>query len=291
MKKSIAASVLTAFMSLLLVACGGGGGGATPNVGKGSVDFVVSAAAERTKPAGLQAIASENAGIAGPSAVISANVHNVRVVVKNSANVSTSYTLGLSSYPGPPISYLSQQLSLEVGNYTLETYEVRDAANNVLYATPLTGSSAASAVSAGESLPKAMTVTLNGPNQVTPQIVSTANQTPASFGFAAFGFNLQESITFQVGAYTMANGAATRVSADVLVTVDGTQVYSGNIANPVVASITIGQSANASAVYSVTVNKSGFQPYVLSGQTAAQLRSRVNGNSGGIGIIDALMTP
>lgn len=290
MKKFMASLVLVFMASLGLVACGGGGGsdsasgGSTPNAGKGNVDFVVSAASDKTKPAGLSAAPVQGGTDAGPLAVISSSVHNVRVIVKNSAGVQTGYTLSLSNFSG---TYISDPLSLEVGSYTLESYEVRDSANTVLYATPQTGSSAASAVSVGETLPKAMTVTLAGPNRVTPEIVSTAGQTPASFGFSSFSFNLQESITFQVGAYTWDGTTATRVAADVSVTADGVQVYSGSIAQPVVASITIKESANASAVYAVTVAKSGYTSYTLPGLSAAQLKKRVNGNDGGDGIVDA----
>jgi hypothetical protein len=69
------------------------------------------------------------------------------------------------------------------------------------------------------------------------------------------------------------------------------QVYAGAIADPVVASITIKESANPAAVYEVTVSKSGYVNYVLSGLTAAQLRRRINGNQGGDGVVDAQLTP
>jgi hypothetical protein len=286
--KMCAAMLLMSLLSLLSACGGGGGGGSAPNVGKGAVDFVVSAASEKAKPAGVSLISSEAPGNARPLAVIDTSVHNVRVVVKNSAGVSAGYTLSLSNFSG---TYISDPLSLEVGSYTLESYEVRNSANVVLYATPKTGSSAASAVSAGEALPKAMTVTLAGPNRVTPQIVSTTGQTPATFGFSSFSFNLQESITFQVGANTWDGTTATRVAADISVTADGVQVYSGSIAAAVVASITIKESVNAGAVYVVTVSKSGYTPYVLSGLSAAQLKRRLNGNDGGDGIIDARLVP
>jgi len=84
--------------------------------------------------------------------------------------------------------YLSESLELPTGPAQLTKFVVLDATNEVVYATPTEGSVMAKFVS--NPLPIAFTVTEEG-TQVIPEVLAIEQtDTPASFGYASFGFDI-----------------------------------------------------------------------------------------------------
>ncbi len=98
--------------------------------------------------------------------------------------------------------YLTQNVTLTVGEYAVEDYFVTDANNKVIYASPKEGSELAQYVN--DPLPLNFSVTLDEVAQVLPEVlVVNQNHTPEQFGYASFGFNVvtPESLTFDIVAF------------------------------------------------------------------------------------------
>lgn len=85
--------------------------------------------------------------------------------------------------------YVSESLQLVKGHYKLTKFMVLDAANNVIYATPVEGSPNAGLVN--DPLPIDFIITENGSTLVTPQVLEvTEENTPENFGYVNFGFDV-----------------------------------------------------------------------------------------------------
>jgi hypothetical protein len=86
-------------------------------------------------------------------------------------------------------SYLSEDLQLQTGIYQLTQFVVLNAANKVMYATPMEGSDLAKHVT--DPLPIDFVVTENRNTQVVPQVLAVLqNDEPSIFGYASFGFEV-----------------------------------------------------------------------------------------------------
>ncbi len=86
-------------------------------------------------------------------------------------------------------SYLSEDLQLQTGIYQLTQFVVLNAANKVIYATPMEGSDLAKHVT--DPLPIDFVVTENRNTQVVPQVlVVSQDDEPSIFGYASFGFEV-----------------------------------------------------------------------------------------------------
>ena len=119
--------------------------------------------------------------------------------------------------------YMSDNLELPTGPAQLTKFAVLDATNEVVYATPTEGSVMAKFVS--NPLPIAFTVTEEG-TQVIPEVLAIEQtDTPASFGYASFGFDVVKiaAITLPLNgteqiikvSYQFSNGTQT-ISSDVI---------------------------------------------------------------------------
>jgi hypothetical protein len=85
--------------------------------------------------------------------------------------------------------YLSESIELPTGTYQLTKFAVLDAANKVIYATPLEGSDLAKYVA--DPLPIEFLITENGVENVVPQVLEvTPDDIPESFGYVSFGFEI-----------------------------------------------------------------------------------------------------
>jgi hypothetical protein len=85
-------------------------------------------------------------------------------------------------------SYISEKLSLETGAYRLSAFFVTDAANNVLFATPLEGSPLAGQVQ--DPLPIEFSVQKGLITAVVPQVLAADAAVPQDFGYATFKFKI-----------------------------------------------------------------------------------------------------
>jgi len=86
-------------------------------------------------------------------------------------------------------SYISENLSLNSGNYKLTEFLVLNADDKVIYVAPLEGSAQAQYVS--NPLPIRFTITENESTQIIPQVLAvTTKDNPEDFGYASFGFDV-----------------------------------------------------------------------------------------------------
>lgn len=125
--------------------------------------------------------------------------------------------------------YISKPISLLTGDYKLTGFFVLDADNNVVYASPLSGSDKAYLVE--NPLPIAFSVTKDNVTKLTPEVLSTAESTPEDFGYATFGFDIAQTFDFLVGAFVY-NDAAQNfelTTAKISVYSGSTLLYSGEL--------------------------------------------------------------
>ena len=86
-------------------------------------------------------------------------------------------------------TYITENLELNKGNYKLSKFLVLDTTHTVIYATPLKGSDRGKYVN--NTLPVYFSIAENTETHVVPQVLAVAaNDTPGSFGYASFDFDV-----------------------------------------------------------------------------------------------------
>lgn len=116
----------------------------------------------------------------------------VSIADENGQVVVNSKRLQIFSFGG---SYLSESISLEVGNYKLTEFVIVKG-SRVVYVSPVIGSVRAQLVS--NPLPIALTVSGNATTAVQPEVLNAENISPAEFGYASFNFNIIETMVFKI---------------------------------------------------------------------------------------------
>lgn len=91
-------------------------------------------------------------------------------------------------------SFVTQPLDLHPGEYKVMQFIILDASNVALYATPLEGSELADLVE--EPLPLSFTIGADEITNVVPQVLKLEDHTPEELGYAAFAFEVVETLTF-----------------------------------------------------------------------------------------------
>jgi hypothetical protein len=92
--------------------------------------------------------------------------------------------------------YESESLELTEGAYKLTQFQILNANDTIIYASPLAGSSLAQYVT--YPLPLSFTVTKGTSIEVVPQVLAvTSTDAPNNFGYASFGFELVSIPTIQ----------------------------------------------------------------------------------------------
>jgi len=171
------------------------------------------------------------------------------------AIVKNKVSIKLTIFNG---SYISQPLVLKDGIYKLKEFLVLDAASNVLYATPLTGSALASVVTT--PLPMTFTVTNQMLSTVNPQVVSTLTKTAANFGYLTFNFAVVETLDFNLAvfAFNKTTVAYDLVTSDVTLKNGTTEMYKGTFPNNIEA---ISIKDEKAGTYTLEVAKTGYKTY------------------------------
>jgi hypothetical protein len=169
-------------------------------------------------------------------------------------------------------NYITQPISLVSGNYKLTRFLVLDASNNVMYASPLKES--ASAYLVHEPLPLAFQANTNSVTKLVPQVLAANSNTPESFGYSTFSFNVVETFDFLVGTFiyneTLKNFQLTTASISILS--DTVKVYTGELKNQtngtnitlsdsmgITNKITLPATYNQ---YTLNISKPGYKTYI-----------------------------
>jgi hypothetical protein len=169
--------------------------------------------------------------------------------------------------------YLSEPISLAVGNFSLTEFIVLDESNAVLYATPLEGSPLAHLVS--DPLPMPFSVSRDETTKVSPQVIKVEGATANDFGYATFTPDIVTTLTFNVGilAYDTSTSNFELTSANLKITSGGTAWFDRDLA-AITNEIRIADDMSA---YTLHVTKSGYQAYQKT-FTKAELISYGTGN-------------
>ncbi len=182
--------------------------------------------------------------------------------------VHTDVRLDVFNFSG---HLISEPLCLEVGNYQLAKFIVLDENNNAIYATPLSGSEFEYAVE--HPLPRPFAIENNMVNNVVPEVISTAGQTPDQFGYISFGFDEVEVFDFLIAAFIYEEDVQNWVltGANLKIEADGSVVYDYPFPNSTSRiSVVDGRS-----IYQLTVSKTGYEEVVQTFSNA-ELRSHLD---------------
>jgi hypothetical protein len=183
-------------------------------------------------------------------------------VVKNSEKIDLYNMNG---------NYISKPLALPKGNYKLTGFLVIDWQNNVVYASPLKGSSKAYLVTI--PLPVSFGIQTNAVTKLAPEVLNAASCTPEEFGYSTFTFNVAGTFDFMVGAFvyndTIKNFKLT--SSTISIYTDTVAVYSGQTSDDtssalvsvydsigITNTITLPERYN---YYKLIISKPGYKSY------------------------------
>ncbi|MFT7231271.1 MAG: hypothetical protein ACI8TA_000477 [Cyclobacteriaceae bacterium] len=185
--------------------------------------------------------------------VATANPAFIVVTIENIAGdvIYAQEQLNVIEFNG---SYISEPLSLLLGDYQLTEYIVTDAAGSAIYSTPLEGSELAYLVS--DPLPIAFTIAADQSVQVNPQVISTENVTADQFGYPNFTFDFVETFDFllSVFAFDETSSSYLLTSANVIISGDGTELYN----KPIAAETDQIKLLDGYVNYTISVSKSAY---------------------------------
>lgn len=166
-------------------------------------------------------------------------------------------------------NFISEPVSLPVGNYQLTKYLVIDASNKVIYATPVTGSPLAYLVT--HPLPISFSITKDTVTTLFPEIVDATTSTPQDFGYATFGFNVVNTFDFLISVFVPTSNNFALTTANITVTSGGATLYTGTL-GAITNTIKVKDVATD---YTVKVTKSGYNDYTAT-YTNAQMKAFFN---------------
>ena len=194
--------------------------------------------------------------------------------------VQNAVTIPLENLNG---NYISNPISLATGNYQLTEFLLVNQNNQVIYASPLKSSPLAYLSS--NPLPIYFDIQTNIVTNIIPDVISALNYTPQDFGYATFGFKVDSTFNFLVGAFIYNQTAKNYqlTTATISVYSDSTFVYSGqlgvagkdSVANSlaydslgITTPITLPAKYNS---FTINISKANFATYTQT-FTKAQLR-------------------
>lgn len=96
-------------------------------------------------------------------------------------------------------NYISRPLALPSGKYKLTGFLVVDWKNNVIYASPLKGSTNAYLVQ--NPLPLSFDISKDNVTKVVPEVINAASCKPEDFGYSNFTLNIASTFDFMMGVF------------------------------------------------------------------------------------------
>jgi uncharacterized protein (TIGR02145 family) len=155
-------------------------------------------------------------------------------------------------------SYISESLSLVIGNYNITKFMVLNNSDSVIYATPLKGSNLAYLVTT--PLPIAFNISKNNVTKMVPEVLSVESFKPEDFGYYSFSFDVVKTFDFlaTVMEYNFSVKNWELTTANIIIrAADSTVAYSGTLA-AVTNQITLRDNSTS---YFLSVSKVGYKTY------------------------------
>ena len=154
-------------------------------------------------------------------------------------------------------SYISKPVNLMTGDYKLSGFIVLDAANNVVYATPIAGSAKAYLVD--KPLPLTFKAQKDVVAKLNPEVLSTHQCHPQDFGYTTFGFQIAETFDFLISTliYNDAIKNFELTSASISISSNSKIIYSGSLE----AKTTLISLPQKYSSYTITISKTGYKTY------------------------------
>lgn len=156
-------------------------------------------------------------------------------------------------------SYLSEPLSLTIGNYNITKFAVLNSSDSVIYATPLSSSKLAYLVKT--PLPIAFSISKDIVTKMVPEVLSVKNTKPEDFGYNSFSFVIVNTFDFlsSVMIYNESTRKWELTTAQILINAtDGTIAYEGTLD----ANTNLIRLRDSSTSFIITVSKSNYATYI-----------------------------
>jgi hypothetical protein len=156
--------------------------------------------------------------------------------------------------------YLSQPVDLKTGSYKLTEFMVLDEANQVIYATPKTGSAKAYLVS--NPLDISFTINEDEVTKLTPEVLSVDELTPADFGYLDASFELVKTFDFLISVFVYNDQVKNFELTSASLTVNnGTNDLYTLPLEAITNKVTVNDGY---VTYNLKVTKGGYTPYTIS---------------------------
>ncbi len=177
-------------------------------------------------------------------------------IKQSSSLIHTNLELAVHDFNGV---ILTEPLPLLTGSYEITEFKVKNAANAVIYATPIDGSPAAKLVNDGLGI--SFDVSDDNTGTIAPQVLDTENFTATDFGYPPFGFEIIPTFHFLISAkhYNTTSSGYIMTEANVQVTSGGHIDFDKGIDDST-ASLFVRDIDTAK--YVITVSKPGFNTWV-----------------------------
>lgn len=153
--------------------------------------------------------------------------------------------------------YITNPISLIVGEYRLTGFLVLNDENEIIYASPIEGSPKAYLVD--NPLPLGFSVLEDETVKVEPEVLSVVSGDLEDFGYSTFGFNIVNTFDFLVGAFTYNEEIENfeLATAEISIYNDSELVYSGDL-EAITNKISLPERYSS---YSIVISKNGYITY------------------------------
>jgi hypothetical protein len=188
---------------------------------------------------------------------INETVSKLLVSIKDEQGVLLHNKLEISLYEFNG-QFISQPLVLDAGDYTLEEFIVLNAANQVIYLSPIEGSELAYLVE--KPLAIDFAVEEDEVTNVTPEVIEAGGNLAIDFGYTTFTFEIVNTLKFLSAGFVF-NTASNQLELtgyNLLVTANGVTLYNGPQPNATTRIVVKADFTN----YTLTFSKTGYESIV-----------------------------
>ena len=151
--------------------------------------------------------------------------------------------------------FISETLTLEVGEYRLMEFLILDDQVQVIFATPIEGSEKAYLVD--DPLPIEFSVCKDEVTKVTPEVLDTEGEMPEDFGYSGFSFEVVETFVFLVSVFVATETGMELTESQLSVTSGVEVLYSGSLG----AETNAIEVRDGYVMYNLKVEKDGYESY------------------------------